>query len=201
MNFNENDLWRGKSDLLKLSLTLKTKSCLDEHSYEHSYKHLYEHLDQYLHKESYKHFFEQSDENWYEHQYEYFIWPSWSKKQKSKSKKAKSKKQKAKKANAKAKSKKFNTWFKVNSKLGKIRSKQPKLCNVSSRTKRFKSSPISFMTSILNKDAKWNPFFPMNTPWEKTYDFLPWIIGHDGTCLEDNCMIVAVFSVMSHIMC
>ena len=52
------------------------------------------------------------------------------------------------------KSKKLTTWFKVNTKIGNTRSKQPKLCNVFSRTNRFKNSPISYMTSILNKEAK-----------------------------------------------
>ena len=37
----------------------------------------------------------------------------------------------------------------------KTRFKQPKLLSVVSRTNRFKNSPISYMTNLLNKEANW----------------------------------------------
>ena len=49
---------------------------------------------------------------------------------------------------------KFSKWFKLNEKVTKTRCKQPKLCNVVSRTSRFEKSPISFLTSLLNKMAE-----------------------------------------------
>ena len=49
---------------------------------------------------------------------------------------------------------KFNKWFKLNNIQTKTRFKQPKLLSVISRTNRFKNSPISYMTSLLNKEAK-----------------------------------------------
>ena len=49
---------------------------------------------------------------------------------------------------------KFKKWFKVNNKHTKTRFKQPKLLSVVSRTNRFKNSPISYLTNLLNKEAK-----------------------------------------------
>ena len=51
------------------------------------------------------------------------------------------------------KNEKFCKWFKLNAKRTKTRNKQPKLCRVVSRTKRFENSPISYLTDLLNKEA------------------------------------------------
>ena len=45
---------------------------------------------------------------------------------------------------------KFSRWFKPNNKLTVTRSKTPKFHDVYSRTERFKRSPISYLTRILN---------------------------------------------------
>ena len=45
---------------------------------------------------------------------------------------------------------KFNRWFKINNNLPFTRRKQPKYCEVLSRTDRYKKSPISYLTKILN---------------------------------------------------
>ena len=49
-----------------------------------------------------------------------------------------------------AKNSKFSKWFKVNDKPSITRHKQPKYCQVYSRTVRFDKSPISYLTNILN---------------------------------------------------
>ena len=49
------------------------------------------------------------------------------------------------------KHKKHTNWFKNNDKVTVTRLKQPKLCPVIARTKRFEDSPISFLTKLLNK--------------------------------------------------
>ena len=48
---------------------------------------------------------------------------------------------------------KFNKWFKLNSKQTKTRAKQPMYCPTVCRTDRFKNSPISYMTDLLNEEA------------------------------------------------
>ena len=45
---------------------------------------------------------------------------------------------------------KFSKWFKSNNKKSVTRSKTPKFCDVYFRTERFKRSPISYLTRILN---------------------------------------------------
>ena len=45
---------------------------------------------------------------------------------------------------------KFTKWFKSNDKRSVKRSKTPQFCDVYFRTERFKRSPISYLTSILN---------------------------------------------------
>ena len=45
---------------------------------------------------------------------------------------------------------KFTTWFQRNKKIFPTRAPSTKFCEVSSRTKRFERSPISFLTNILN---------------------------------------------------
>jgi hypothetical protein len=49
---------------------------------------------------------------------------------------------------------KFSKWFKLNTKRTKTRNKQPKLCSVVCRTNHFEKSPISHLTSLLNKEAE-----------------------------------------------
>ena len=49
---------------------------------------------------------------------------------------------------------KFQKWFKLNNLETKTRFKQPKLLNVVSRTNRFRNSPISYFTNLLNKEEK-----------------------------------------------
>ena len=46
---------------------------------------------------------------------------------------------------------KFKKWFKVNKKRTNTRSVPSKYCPVISRTKRFERSPLTFLTSLLNK--------------------------------------------------
>ena len=46
---------------------------------------------------------------------------------------------------------KFSKWFKVNLKKSKTRQTQPKFCQVIRRTERFKKSPLSYLTDILNQ--------------------------------------------------
>ena len=46
---------------------------------------------------------------------------------------------------------KFSTWFKPNQKKTNSRSTKTQFCNVRARTERYKRSPISFMTELLNK--------------------------------------------------
>ena len=48
------------------------------------------------------------------------------------------------------KNEKFTKWFKINSKINFTRLKQPKYCEVFSRTARYKKSPISYLTRLLN---------------------------------------------------
>ena len=50
------------------------------------------------------------------------------------------------------KSKKFGKWFKTNTLVTKTRRIQPKLKEVHCRTKRFKDSPISYLTDLLNTE-------------------------------------------------
>ena len=45
---------------------------------------------------------------------------------------------------------KFTKWFKPNNKKSITRSKEPKFCEVYYRTERFRKSPISYLTRILN---------------------------------------------------
>ena len=45
---------------------------------------------------------------------------------------------------------KFTKWFQRNKKIFPTRAPSTKFCEVSSRTKRFERSPISFLTTILN---------------------------------------------------
>ena len=47
--------------------------------------------------------------------------------------------------------KKHTNWFKTNDKVTVTRFKQPKLCPVIARTKRFEKSPLSYLTKLLNK--------------------------------------------------
>ena len=49
---------------------------------------------------------------------------------------------------------KFRNWFKLNQKTTNTRSKKFKYCEVSARLSRFKKSPISFLTSMLNEHYK-----------------------------------------------
>ena len=49
---------------------------------------------------------------------------------------------------------KHNKWFKVNQKISRTRQKQPFLCPVVSRTKRFENSPLSYLTKLLNIQVK-----------------------------------------------
>ena len=49
---------------------------------------------------------------------------------------------------------KFKTWFKPNTKLTVTRQAQPKFCEVYRRTERFKKSPLSYLTGILNNHFK-----------------------------------------------
>ena len=46
---------------------------------------------------------------------------------------------------------KFTKWFKINQKLNNTRSVPSKLCQLFTRTERFRKSPISFMIELLNK--------------------------------------------------
>ena len=46
---------------------------------------------------------------------------------------------------------KHSKWFKVNKKTTVTRQPQPKFCPVVWRTNRFKQSPISYLTDVLNK--------------------------------------------------
>ena len=48
------------------------------------------------------------------------------------------------------KHKKFSQWFKINTKVTITRHKQPKFCPTYFRTERFKKSPISSLTELLN---------------------------------------------------
>ena len=45
---------------------------------------------------------------------------------------------------------KFSRWFKQNEKVSVTRNKPTKFCEVYCRTERFKKSPISYLTTILN---------------------------------------------------
>ena len=49
---------------------------------------------------------------------------------------------------------KHKQWFKVNTKQSKTRQRQPFFCHVVTRTKRFKNSPLSYLTEILNTAKK-----------------------------------------------
>ena len=49
---------------------------------------------------------------------------------------------------------KFRHWFKLNLKTTNTRSKKLKYCEVSARLSRFKKSPISFLTTMLNEHYK-----------------------------------------------
>ena len=49
---------------------------------------------------------------------------------------------------------KHTKWFKVNQKLSRTRQKQPFLCPVVTRTRRFENSPISYLTKLLNIKVK-----------------------------------------------
>ena len=51
------------------------------------------------------------------------------------------------------KSEKFKSWFKPNAKHTNTRQDQTKLCEVYSRLDRFETSPISYLTNLLNNDA------------------------------------------------
>ena len=51
------------------------------------------------------------------------------------------------------KNSKHKNWFKVNKSNERTRKKQPIYCNIFARTKRFESSPISYLTKILNKNT------------------------------------------------
>ena len=57
-------------------------------------------------------------------------------------------------ANKCLKSNKFQNWFKLNDKQTKTRLVPSKLVDVYSRTKRFESSPISYLTELLNRTNK-----------------------------------------------
>ena len=45
---------------------------------------------------------------------------------------------------------KHSKWFKINKKVSITRQPQPKFCPVVSRTNRFKKSPLSYLTEVLN---------------------------------------------------
>ena len=49
---------------------------------------------------------------------------------------------------------KFSKWFKPNTRSSVTRSRKNKFCEVYYRTERFKRSPISYLTSILNSQWK-----------------------------------------------
>ena len=55
---------------------------------------------------------------------------------------------------------KFEKWFKPNTRITVTRAKGSKFCEVHCRTERFKNSPISFLTKLLNSD--WS-LFPLTT--------------------------------------
>ena len=86
---------------------------------------------------------------------------------------------------------KFQRWFKLNNIEAKTSFKQPKLLNVISRTNRFKNSPISYFTNLLNNEEKWillKSLLNMN--------YLAW-----WNLLKRHCnMLVLVNYVVNHIM-
>ena len=47
---------------------------------------------------------------------------------------------------------KFEKWFKPNTRITVTRAKGSKFCEVHCRTERFKNSPISFLTKLLNSE-------------------------------------------------
>ena len=49
-----------------------------------------------------------------------------------------------------AKHEKFQNWFKINITVSRTRQKQPKYCHVRARLDRYKKSPLSYLTEILN---------------------------------------------------
>jgi hypothetical protein len=53
-----------------------------------------------------------------------------------------------------AKHPKHSNWFKPNSKVTVTRQKQPLYCPVQCKTRRFEKSPLSYLTSLLNKYSK-----------------------------------------------
>ena len=53
------------------------------------------------------------------------------------------------------KNSKFCKWFKPNDRKTSTRLIRPKFCEVVSRTERFRKSPISFLTDVLNKKWLW----------------------------------------------
>ena len=50
------------------------------------------------------------------------------------------------------KNEKFSTWFAVNTRETKTRQDQPKLHEVYCRTDRYKNSPLSYLTNLLNNN-------------------------------------------------
>ena len=52
------------------------------------------------------------------------------------------------------KSNKFKSWFKPNTKNQATRQVQSKFCEVYSRLDRYETSPISYLTRLLNNDTK-----------------------------------------------
>ena len=51
---------------------------------------------------------------------------------------------------------KHRNWFKNNTRVTVTRAEQPMFCPVISKTKRFENSPLSYLTSLLNKYSKTN---------------------------------------------
>ena len=49
---------------------------------------------------------------------------------------------------------KHTNWFRKNTKETVTRQQQPRYCPVIAKTKRFENSPISYLTSMLNKYSK-----------------------------------------------
>ena len=52
------------------------------------------------------------------------------------------------------KSEKFKNWFKLNTRNPATRQVQSKFCEVYSRLDRYETSPISYLTQLLNSDMK-----------------------------------------------
>ena len=53
--------------------------------------------------------------------------------------------------NKAVKNPKHKNWFKMNNRVTVTRAEQPRFCPVISKTKRFEKSPLSYLTTLLNK--------------------------------------------------